>query len=154
MFNINLNPKKCFTPKKYFEGNWQGSIPDSNYRFPVFRLPTQEEWLNFSEVDSFNLHSFGFEIGKKMTRRYKMDSMSFICYRSPDTVEIKWKNTATSDNIIEYIKAPTRSGFMNSNQLYNTIGNVSEMTSQKGVAMGGNYELLSTKINLKKSIKY
>ncbi|MBK21203.1 MAG: hypothetical protein CMP63_02640 [Flavobacteriales bacterium] len=152
--NINLNPKKYFTPKKYFEGNWQGSIPDSNYRFPVFRLPTQEEWLNFSEADSFNLYPFGFEIGKKMTRRYKMDSTSFICCRSPDTAEIKWKNTATSDNIIEYITAPTRSGFTNSNQLYNTIGNVSEMTSQKGVAMGGNYELLSTKINLKKSIEY
>ena len=34
------------------------------------------------------------------------------------------------------------------------VGNVSEMTSQKGVAMGGNYELLSTQINLKKSIEY
>ena len=150
--SVNLNSEKCFTPGKYFEGNWQGCIPDSNYRFPVFRLPTQEEWVDFSEADSFNLYPFGFEIGKKMTCRYKMDPTSFNCSRCPDTV--KWESPVKPGHTIQYTTAPTRSGFTNSNKLYNTIGNVSEMTSQKGVAMGGNYELLSTKINLKKSIEY
>lgn len=139
---------------------WQNSIPDSNFKFPVYRLPTTKEWLYFSGADSLNKYPFGFEIGKRISRRYRMDSTSFLCYHAPDTASLHeigvfYSNNALIKNgLIYYNTAPVRSGFWMKYPLYNTIGNVSEITSKKGIAMGGNYELPATKINLQDSIPY
>lgn len=156
--NINLNPGKCFTPQKYFEGNWQESIPDSNFRFPVFRLPTKEEWLKFSGADSLYKYPFGFKIGKRMSWSYKMDSTAFLCKQPIDSSEYK-EFLAKHDGspqvtFTKTITAPVRSGFLNENAIYCTIGNVSEMTSEEGIAMGGNFELNASQINLQESIAY
>ena len=36
LISLNMNPEKCFSPEKYFSGNWQSADLDFSFRFPVY----------------------------------------------------------------------------------------------------------------------
>lgn len=139
--NVNLNGEKCFTPEKYFNGNWQNAQPDTSFKFPVYRLPSKHEWLNFSLADTFPKYPFEFTIGDKIGFRDRIDSSYFICKQKQEiSMHFPYLNiTMTS---------PVRSGLLNSKSLFNCIGNVSEIIDEDSTAMGGNFETYASSLNL------
>ena len=103
--------------------------------FPIkvkYRLPTKQEWEMISS-------------GKLEVKKFPYGF---------DRVEIKWKgtchhrfnciypNTSKGSNKggdKSFYTSYTKSYFPNSHKLYNTIGNVAEMVSEKGIAKGGSF---------------
>ena len=151
-----------FTPQKYFSGNWQGATPDSSYRFPVFRLPTQKEWLEFATADSLSQYPFGVDFSKRKLKRNLIDSSYFGCLTHPSnfdksatTEEADQDNPDASKFKCEH-NLPTNNAAYFANQfgLYDVIGSVSEMVDEKGIAMGGNFTSYVTKIDLTKPSHY
>lgn len=130
------------------------TIPDNRYK-PI-ALITYEQALNYC---AWRSKAVSEKLGKKVT------------YRLPTTAE--WKDIAKEvikNNLIQIEKSLGKTKKMirrDSTQyfltdidkpkssIYNMFDNVSEMTLEKGIAMGSNnYELTDTKANLTRLIKY
>jgi formylglycine-generating enzyme required for sulfatase activity len=76
---------------------------------------------------------------------------NFNCVCNPIDFINTFQDTANSR---KHITAPTESFKANGFGLYNTIGNVSEMTNTKGIAKGGNYTLHVSRCAIKSEQSY
>ena len=130
------------------------SIPDNRYK-PIV-LITYEQALDYCAWRSKVVSE---RIGKKVTYRLPTtaewkDIAEEIIRIAPKQIKKELeetKQTVKKDSgqyiLIDREKPKTR--------IYDMFGNVTEMTLEKGIAMGSNnYELADTKTNLTKLIKY
>lgn len=91
-----------------------------------YRLPTRLEWIRAAEGE---LHRIDYAWGGPAARNDK-GCMLCQCNRSTEPKPVFDMNTYTS---------PATSYFANSIGLYNMNGNVAEMISEKGIAVGGSW---------------
>ncbi|HMT73051.1 MAG TPA: SUMF1/EgtB/PvdO family nonheme iron enzyme [Chitinophagaceae bacterium] len=110
--------------------NWNEHINDSIPIKFYYRLPTKEEWeMIASGSHSLSVHPFGFDsVYKKWKKKYVKIANCVFPLSLSDSVKKCIPLTAT-----------TKSYFPNSFKVYNTIGNVSEMVMEYGVAKGGSF---------------
>lgn len=125
--NPEQNGNNYFSIENYFNGKYNGYVPDPNFRYyPDYRLPTKEEWkyaLNYSDsVRKSNC----MKKPKKKQDAYMKDVMSI----QSDIVPCQ-------NNI--FSKAPTVPAPSYYGPIYNLRGNVSEWTSEDGVTVGGGW---------------
>ncbi|MCF8371506.1 MAG: formylglycine-generating enzyme family protein [Bacteroidales bacterium] len=115
MVNINIYLKE--TKQKFSLENNYDSIPEV-YKY---RLPTIEEWEDFSKSP----------YRKLVERKIRRNNLPRGMFLPPDRIEMSKVKTR-----------PANAGFTNKLGLYNVFGNVAEMTAKKGVAKGGGWQHL------------
>jgi formylglycine-generating enzyme required for sulfatase activity len=103
------------------------------YKKVTYRLLSKQEWETFaSGTLPVEKYPYGYDSSyRKWKKKYRH---CFKCqypgYKKPDP----------SSMDIFYYTAPAKSFWPNSFNLYNMIGNVAEMISEKGIAKGGSFE--------------
>jgi formylglycine-generating enzyme required for sulfatase activity len=121
------------------------NVKSGRYRIPrirelkgmqiiAFRLPTRDEW-ELAAAGKLDVSAFPFGI--------------------QDSVRIKLKytiNRSVEDNIIK--TASFKRGIPNAYGLVNIIGNVAEMTSEKGIAKGGSWKHSVEECKVKTNLTY
>ncbi len=91
-----------------------------------YRLPTKQEWETLSYNGQFELGNDGYN-DKGMRK--------FNCMWEPDSTKKKLANDVDNADVT----APVLSYWKNFFGLYNMIGNVAEMVSEKGICKGGSW---------------
>jgi formylglycine-generating enzyme required for sulfatase activity len=117
-----------------------GKMPESKRPFEkvAYRLLTRAEWeiLSASKLD-VNKFPFGYDSTHvKWKAKYVH---SFNCKYPDDKPREANHNNLDVYNVDVYTSA-TNSYLPNSNKMHNTIGNVAEMVSEKGIAKGGSVD--------------
>jgi len=116
---------------------WRTNNNTENFKF---RLPTKAEWIEFSSFDISNSDKKTIKLSKK------------------DYLEIDNKlifgNFKYAHQELNTITASVESYFPNTIGLYNVFGNVAEMISEKGIAMGGDFETPLATFKTNDSISY
>ena len=110
-----------------------------------FRLPTKDEWLSFSNVKSSEKDIK--KRKKKFPDSYRIISGQIVIGNFATT-----KKDSANENA--NITAPVHSYFPNTYGIYNTFGNVAEMTSEKGIAMGGHFNEKLEDFEIEKEYSY
>jgi formylglycine-generating enzyme required for sulfatase activity len=122
---------------------WRTKIINENEMFSsdkstvTFRLPTEEEWTNFAkrglaEVELKNGSRDSTVIPKKKNSSCK--NCPVYNYKILNSCG-NWPNSQIL-NVGSFV--PDKNGF------YDTFGSISEMTSKKGIAKGGNFMLFAS----------
>lgn len=113
----------------------------SNGLIYEYRLPTRLEWIRAAEGE---LHRIDYSWGGPNARNEK-GCMLCQCNRSSEPKAVFDMNTYTS---------ATNSYFPNSIGLYNMNGNVAEMISEKGIAVGGSWASKDTDVKNVSTMNY
>ncbi len=103
-----------------------------------FRLPTKKEWIEFSNYDIKKKYLR--KVFKKFEGNYRIIDERVIL-----------GNFANGNTDITL---PVESYFPNELGLYNVFGNVAEMTSDEGIAMGGSFTSSLDNFSLTKEYNY
>jgi formylglycine-generating enzyme required for sulfatase activity len=114
-----------------------------NDKFPIrfyYRLPTKAEWEEIAR-GKYSTTDFPYGYPDIYTIWRGKKQRAFNCY---------YESKERQDSIRVFYTAPTKSFFKNSSGVYNIIGNVAEMVSERGTAKGGSflYHIDSCKITL------
>jgi len=131
-WNPDQNKTNYFSIENYFNGNYNGYAPDSNFKYyPEYRLPTTQEWykaLNYA--DSINQLYTSKHKSKhiKECENYFSEIHCDIIPCINDTTKID----PTRPLNYECLKN-------NYPQIYNLRGNVSEWTSEYETCIGGGW---------------
>lgn len=120
-----------FTAERYLAGEYMGLQPDEGIAVPRYRLPTKDEWeLAASGPLDASVFPYGYDLSdKKIAAKLRKGHRVF---HSRPTVKMQHSGETLC-------AAPARSSFPNNNDLYNMIGNVAEMTAEKGNCKGGSF---------------
>lgn len=113
----------------------------------VFRLPTREEFLRAARGNSLRPYAWEGPFIRNHTGAYLCNHVHFgseSVHYNPETKEYevinvydKFVAASLDDNAM--ITAPSESFWPNEFDLYNLNGNVSEMVSEKGTVVGGDW---------------
>jgi formylglycine-generating enzyme required for sulfatase activity len=119
--------------------DWRTKHNNENLKF---RLPTKSEWIELSKLDVLDKDKK--EIKKPSNKYIEIDGKLILG-------NFKWDSKQKDEN---ELTAPVDSYYPNSKGIYNLFGNLSEMVSEKGIAMGGDYETLLSSFKPDYSITY
>ncbi len=103
-----------FTRESYLAGRYKGVKPDSTCPIPQYRLPTPEEWKYLAEL------SYDPTENRKIYTKEEVRSQSNYQQKVLFTTKVQQQKP-------------------NSIGLHHLLGNVAEMTSEKGIAKGGSW---------------
>ena len=109
----------------------------------VYRLPTKEEWEIQVKI------GYSDKIKKQLEHKYKGKKRYNMKERSGDSMGVAGSLNDNAD-----VTAPVFSYWPNKNGIYNLIGNVAEMTSEEGIAVGGSWMHLYDEDDLEKDYTY
>jgi formylglycine-generating enzyme required for sulfatase activity len=109
----------------------------SSYKAKKFyyRLPTKEEWEYAAHAGIWQAYGFEGIHVKNNLLNYNVKEAGLLSYGADITV-------------------PVNSGVSNKYNLYNMIGNVAEMISEKGVSKGGSWRHGLDECKITDSVKY
>lgn len=150
---IPINPDQTkehhFTIEAYLKGTYLNKKPNKDIYIPHYRLPTIDEWEVFAQ-GALNGELFPYGTKKKTHKLEKLIGEGKGPFNSLEknsrkalTTMSKKATTETNDAV-----RPNKFG------LYHLIGNVAEMTSEKGLAKGGSWRHSIKKTILKDTFKY
>ncbi len=117
----------------------------------TFRLPSKQEWLSFSDVDIDK--KFQKRIIKKHPNRYSIISEKMVFGNFITNLIDDANKTGTLKNNAD-ITTAVGSYYPNIYGIYNTFGNIAEMTDKKGVAMGGHWKENLDNFKIEKEYNY
>ncbi len=142
--NTKQNRHNHFTIENFLSGDFKyiygkKKIDKATFEFlyPVFKVPSAEEWELFSAVNSDNLAD--------IFPKNKHNKSVFKKYPYPfNTIEFQKSNFnsfSSSDGTlnIKVVTAPVNTFGRNQYGLYGIIGNVSEMIEEEGFSKGENW---------------
>lgn len=144
VFDVSVpDSTNYFSIEKYFSGKYNGIKPDYSIPYPVYSIPTIEEWTllckKAKEINSANL--------KKSKRKIPTDLISIdsLLVRSKENFYYK----ITDNSIPEIGLNKTFIGY--TTMFYNLQGNVSELSATEGISLGGSWkntldEIMSSEI--------
>ncbi|MDF1695556.1 MAG: SUMF1/EgtB/PvdO family nonheme iron enzyme [Saprospiraceae bacterium] len=144
-----LKPIKESTPENYFslEKLKAGTIAllkplDSNFIYPLFYIPTSKEWDKIAAINEGYLYG----VDPRDSNNKKLVENGYLLIHTQEAL----------DESKEQLYSPTQSvvhGCINKNGLYHTLGNVSEMVDQPGIAKGGDWMHLFKDINFRSNVE-
>ena len=149
-----------FSIARYFEGKIDGVIPNYNFPYPQYSLPSKEEWNLYAALKTDTLTPFknskiGFDLAEENWRnKLKYDSCQFATKIEQQLDSIYISHFSCYAMISPDITHSVSIGHKNDYGLFHTVGNVSEITKIKGVAVGGNWEVPLNEIDLSNTTKY
>ena len=108
-----------------------------------YRLPTREEWEKVARA------GYSLKTLKKLETKYKDQIRHNLKRGEGDNMGVAGSLNDNAD-----ITAPVVSYWANKYGLYNLIGNVAEMTSDKGVAKGGSWMHKESEVDVEEEFKY
>lgn len=152
--HIMPDSSTCFTASRYLAGQYYNYKPPKNLLIPKFRLPSIEEWELCSKHK--NGDDWGIDSTTRSLKKYKQYGGNLFLTKELFTLVQQRKVQLEEPNYKDRTPycVDVRSLFQDTNQLYNLIGNVAEMTSTKGVAKGGSWFHALSESKIKSSIIY
>jgi len=140
--NKNIKPiyEDCtlenhFTIQRYLEGDFEWIVKRVNYKFPIYKIPNEEEWNKLAAIDS----EFEFGIKKKTRfnkkaykkRKHYFNTKEYF-FSKDNTNKLKSK---------ELISLTTPHSWFSKkiNGLFDVYGNVSEMIDKPFISKGGSW---------------
>lgn len=142
----------CFTANRYLTGQYYNYKPPKNLYIPKYRLPTIEEWELCAQ--SKNGDDWGIDSSSRAVRKYKKDGSDLFLTKELFLQALEKAKLRKDYKVRIPYTVPVRSFFHNSNLVYNMIGNVTEMTSIKGIAKGGSWYHTLSESKIKSNIIY
>lgn len=153
--NPGTTPENKFTIERYRAKEYHTVIEWNDMPFPIFRLPTNDEWelLAGGEMD--------YELGIDSTLEENI-----ICQREQKSLFCTLEYVSSTQNESTYethegivserliTTAPCTSFATNVQGMYHTIGNVSEMISEDNLSKGGSWKDQISNLDIKKTIEY
>jgi formylglycine-generating enzyme required for sulfatase activity len=139
--------KHYFTIEKYLAGEYFDYVPDSSLPIPKYSLPSIDEWetLAAGGLDKAE-YTLGYDTLKgKFKRLLKKNKFIFNTKEFSDYYSTDSSKVLTGD---------VNSFKPNKFDLYNTIGNIAEMTTSEGVAKGGSWYHPLEMANINNNILY
>jgi formylglycine-generating enzyme required for sulfatase activity len=143
----NQNAENYFTIEKYLAGEYFDYVPDSSLPIPKYSLPSIDEWetLAAGGLDKAE-YTLGYDTLKgKFKRLLKKNKFIFNTKEFSDYYSTDSSKVLTGD---------VNSFKPNKFDLYNTIGNIAEMTTSEGVAKGGSWYHPLEMANINNNILY
>lgn len=122
------------------------ALSDKKSVYPTnfeYRLPTKEEWEAAAKI------GYSEKTKKLLETKHKGQLLANLRRNLEDNVVVAGKPTQNLD-----ITTPVKSYWPNAAGCYNLIGNVAEMTNQKGIAKGGSWINNPNEITVEKEITY
>ncbi|MDD4150014.1 MAG: SUMF1/EgtB/PvdO family nonheme iron enzyme [Bacteroidales bacterium] len=107
--------------------------------YVVYRLPSIEEWESVAELP----------FSKRMTEKFERKK-----YRNTHRYNLNVSNEIGMPDDMASITASVESYWPNELGVFNMIGNLAEMTSEKGIAKGGSWKHKPDEVNIQKSFDY
>lgn len=109
-----------------------------------YRLPTKEEWERVAKV------------GNSLKTIKKLEGAKYSGHKTSNLKRGKGNNAGVAGKLNDNadVTAPVFSYWPNKYGLYNLIGNVAEMTAEKGVAKGGSWKHQEKDVDVEKDFKY
>ncbi len=107
-------------------------FPGKHY---LYRLPTKEEW-ELAAAGKLNIAEYPYGYEDTIARKGVWKGSRLFNYKYETT---KKKHSISNEVERSALTSPLTAYLPNGYGLYNMIGNVSEMISEKGIAKGGNY---------------
>lgn len=152
--HLKSDSSNCFTIARYVAGQYYNYKAPKNLYVPRFRLPTIEEWelcANYKNGDDWGVDSTS-----KSLKKYRKHSDNLFLTNETFLLVQQKKLQLESPNYKNRIPycGHTRSFFRETNQPYNLIGNVAEMTLIKGIAKGGSWFHTLSESKIKSNIIY
>lgn len=108
-----------------------------------YRLPTKEEWEQAANVGNSK------KTIKKLEGKYEGDLSVNLKKGEGNQMGVAGKLNDNAD-----VTAPVQSYYPNALGCYNLIGNVAEMTSEKGIAKGGSWKQEEKEVTVEKDFEY
>lgn len=120
-----------FTAGRYLAGQYMGLTPDKTIAVPRYRLPTKDEWeMAASGRLDASAFPYGYDLSdKKIAAKLRKGQRVFQSRQAEKAM----------DNNASPFTAIVTHGVPNGFSLYNMIGNVAEMTAEKGNCKGGSF---------------
>lgn len=109
----------------------------------IFRLPTENEWIEMSNSNPETKLPFNLLNGKSRTGEYLQNTIAAVIN---DTLIYDADGGFYTMNVSSYKP--------DSNNLYNIIGNAAEMTTEEGINKGGSWQNLLAECTTDKSQNY
>ena len=131
-FDYRQSSKTHFTVEKYFEGKYQNTKPDTDFKYyPQYRIPTTNEY------------KMALDYADSVEQAYLQKCNSPLCKQN----KLIWPEMQSdiipcmSDTLFMIPTRKTHTGFVAEKRkpLYNLRGNVSEWTSDSGISIGGGW---------------
>jgi len=138
-YNLGQDENNFFTIEKYFNGNYNGIVPDTSISYPDYRLPNLKE----REI----IIHFSDSVNKLYYKRCFFKKCKDCATKYPDIqAEIEPCINDTS-----FYQEPTRQVFSDcvskAYPLYNLKGNVSEWSTKENISFGGSWMDSKARIN-------
>ncbi len=127
-WNDKEDSTNYFTIEKYYEGKYLGIKPDLNILYPEYSLPTVDEWNYIvSKTDAFNKNDVYFNMKKLDNGEVEY--------------EIKASDSEKPKEGKDMIYTVVVNNDPKSKVIYHLYDNVSEISKDRGIALGGNWNL-------------
>lgn len=122
----------CFTIERYFNGTYHNQKPDPDFKYyPEYRLPTTQEWKKALHYADSVEQAYLQKCNSKTCKKCKQNWPEFRSDITP----------CINDSFKVVPTLTGRSGFVPGRRhpVYNLRGNVSELTSENEISVGGGW---------------
>lgn len=148
-----ISGEKYFTIQRYLEGGYTWIKVRKDVVFPKYRLPNSEEWESLAKGNTE--FQYGMDPSSKYNRKVLKNWKHLFNTNEYFSSKVnEYKSDLPSTGKVFYVTSPSVSFSKNVNGLLGMIGNVAEMTSEKGIAKGGSWKSNLKEIKIENTETY